>query len=214
VSNRPEYVQRLALERLGKPWMLADLENRTAVQNFFKSIFDRFLQEGLADREFTKSLATGNGYQHEQRRAELLLAAVLWRDGFTLESGDEGPDFRATKNGQSVWLELVTPEPIGIDAYDLTFPTVGEVREARRVPHAQRSLRWTAAFSAKAKQMMGDPSTGKPGYRAKGIVPRTSRMPSSLTQPSFVLGTLTYEGSVKCRMRSKSALVWARSQPR
>lgn len=49
--------------------------------------------------------------QYHQRLGELIVADRLLRDGFELSSKDFGPDFKATKNGKTVWFEVVTPNP-------------------------------------------------------------------------------------------------------
>lgn len=72
-------------------------------------MFDRFMDERLADPTFGKQVADGPNLVHEQRMAELLLADELWALGFCLSSNREGPDFLVTKDGQSIWVELTTP---------------------------------------------------------------------------------------------------------
>ncbi|KTC39161.1 hypothetical protein AO260_02995 [Pseudomonas sp. ABAC21] len=81
-----------------------------------------------------------------------LIAYLLWRDGFSLESENEGPDFLATKNGKSAWIELQTPEPAGIAKDYLKKSCTGQVRS---VPHAAINLRWTNAVAEKTKKLQG-----------------------------------------------------------
>ncbi|PIO91632.1 hypothetical protein CBI55_23695 [Pseudomonas syringae] len=151
-------LRQRVIERFAKSWSLARPENATVVLDCLTDLYDRFRAEGLADAIFEEQLTCGNDYRYTQRVGELLLADMLWRDGFTLESRDVGPDFRATKEGKTAWVELHTPEPTLIPAD--YFPVRGG-SEARRephvytVPHTAISLRLTAAIAEKKRKLLG-----------------------------------------------------------
>src|SRR4051812_43334231 len=71
-------------------------------------IYQRFKDKALDDPHFDSELAAG-GARHAQRLGEMLLFDRLEYAGFQLSSDQEGPDFRAEKDGVATWLELITP---------------------------------------------------------------------------------------------------------
>lgn len=138
---------------------------------FLTETYLRFCDDGLADPQYSKQLAFGSQYVYQQRVAELLLAEALWSDGFSLTSEDEGPDFLAKKDGETTWIELVTPEPSGIPEEFLQFPRHG----VWTFPHEQILLRWTAAVAEKTHKLLGNPATGARGYIENWIVKPADR---------------------------------------
>jgi hypothetical protein len=75
--------------------------------------FTRKDDEGksVSDPDFEGRLRRATGRQYEQRLGEMLFFDRLRREGFDLTTTNgEGPDFRATKNGTTVWFEVVTPD--------------------------------------------------------------------------------------------------------
>lgn len=151
------------LERFKASWSKAAPEYREKALEFLVATYQRFMGERLADSQFTSRLLKGSENEYQQRLGELLFAAYLWRHGFTLASSNEGPDFKATKDGHSIWMEVHTPE------IDEAYRTIvyGEVRT---VPHAERTLRWTSALKEKAEKLLGNAEKGKLGYLKNGIV--------------------------------------------
>lgn len=147
-------------------------------------IYDRFMDEGLADPHFTKQIIELNDYVHEQRMAELLLADHLWGLGFSLKSQTVGPDFLATKDGHSAWIELITPTPAGINPAWLTPSPEG----VWKYPYDEIALRYTAAFKEKHERLVGTVE-GKLGYLARDIVGQHETyviaVNQHLLQPSF-----------------------------
>jgi hypothetical protein len=132
-------------------WKRAQPANATIAVEFLTSIYDRFRAEGLADPTFETQLARGSTQTYCQRVAELLLADMLWKDGFSLKSSSAGPDFHITKEGKSAWVELQTPQPMGIPPEYLERP--GKTPVARGVPHNAINLRWTSAIAEKNRQL-------------------------------------------------------------
>lgn len=127
-------------------WRNARPEAGSNAVDYLTDLYDRFYGLGLADRIFEEQLTSGNPSRYAQRMGELLLADLLWKGGFDLISNDEGPDFRATKNGYSTWIELQTPEPMGIPAD--YYNRSGELT-VRSEPFDAISLRWTSAMAEK-----------------------------------------------------------------
>ncbi len=73
------------------------------------SVHAQFMGSGCADTQFEKNLNSSDEKIHAQRLGEMLLFDRLTHAGFELKSKDVGPDFRAEKDGEVVWLELITP---------------------------------------------------------------------------------------------------------
>lgn len=154
------------LDRVGQRWTKPPLRRRLEVLQKLSTLFDQFHQMGLADPHFSRLLARGSHAEHHQRLAEMLLAKYLWVDGFSLTSASAGPDFNAAKNGHSVWIELVTPEPKGIDPHWLN---VSHQEGVWTYPHEAIALRYTSALKEKHQKLVGDPGKSA-GYLAKGVV--------------------------------------------
>ena len=147
--------RELAIARFSSTWANARPVTRARVVEFLVSTYDRFIADGLSDPNFTKGLLSPSETTHTQRLSEMLLADMLWQQGFSLASSASGPDLRATKDGRSVWVELITPAPNGIDD---------------DFHHQAINLRWTSAIREKWKKLVGNPEKGAPGYLAQGIV--------------------------------------------
>jgi len=153
------------LRRVSHRWRRATDTNRGQLLTSLSALFDRFHDLGLADPHFSQRLANGSDNEHQQRLAEMLLAKHLWDRGFTLSSSNEGPDFRASKDNISAWIELVTPEPIGIDAGWLAPQQEG----VWSYPHCEIALRYTSALKEKHEKLVGTKAS-RPGYLKKGVV--------------------------------------------
>jgi hypothetical protein len=80
----------------------------TSVANLVKA-YEEFMSSGCADSHFDAQLSLDDKNSMAQRLGEMLLHERLKHAGFELHSNDEGPDFFAKKDGETVWLELVTP---------------------------------------------------------------------------------------------------------
>jgi hypothetical protein len=145
-------LRKKVIEKFVEGWSRARPENATLAVERLTELYDRFQEAGLADRIFEQQLTSGQPFTYAQRVGELLLADMLWRDGFSLESKNEGPDFLATKDGKSAWIELQTPEPAGIAKDYLAKFRTGQVRS---VPHAAINLRWTNAVAEKTNKLRG-----------------------------------------------------------
>lgn len=150
------------LERIRAFWPDGRPHYRQQLLGHLGHLFDRFVEAGLADPTFGKELVEGDYFQ--QRLAEMLLAEHLWSLGFELSSASAGPDYFATKDGMSAWIELITPQPTGINPGWLASPQVG----VWQYPHKEIALRYTAAIKEKHAKLVG--TRGGGGYLASGLV--------------------------------------------
>lgn len=160
------------IERFRREWP-KDVPEHARIVEFLTETYRRYCDHGLADREFARQLASANEYVYAQRVGELLLAETLWNDGFRLSSADEGPDFRAEKNGESLWIELITPEPTGLPEEYLKSREPGS--GAFHYPAQELLLRWTAAIAEKARKLLGCAKQNVKGYLERGIVKPNER---------------------------------------
>ncbi|MBS9995607.1 hypothetical protein J4H55_24405 [Vibrio alginolyticus] len=88
------------------------LSYRQLAVNYLVDVLDDYIKLGLADSHFEKSILLQSGNSYEQRLSELLVFDYLRNNGFTrLSSSNKGPDFRAEKDGQVYWFEVITPSP-------------------------------------------------------------------------------------------------------
>lgn len=130
-----------------------------------------FHDAGLCERKFQSAIKNRNYASYAQDLAEMLAAYRLHQAGFTLQRSPAsgGPDFIVTKDGATVQLEIVTPEPLDeVSAY-LNRPKEGVFS----VPLNGFLLCWTKGIASKAKQLLGDDKDQ--GWVAKGLV--DSRLP-------------------------------------
>lgn len=141
-------LRECVVKKFIESWSRARPSTRADAVEKLTELYDRFKEAGLADRHFETELCRGPAAAYSQRVGEMLLADYLWRDGFNLCSNAVGPDFFAEKDGESMWVELHTPEPTGVPGEYFEF-IPGRVFS---VPHTELSLRWTSAFSEKKRK--------------------------------------------------------------
>lgn len=144
-------------------------------------LYDRFKEAGLADGHFETQLCRGPAAAYSQRVGEMLLADYLWRDGFKLRSKAIGPDFFAEKDGESIWIELHTPEPARVPSEYFDF-LPGRVFN---VPHTELSLRWTSAFAQKKRQFDKYIADGVVGISDKCVIAINSSLLNRRGFPDF-----------------------------
>ena len=132
--------------------------------------YNEFILSQCVDSHFIPELTRNEGNKLAQRLGEMLLHERVKHAGFTLSSSDEGPDFLAQKDGESVWLELVTPS-VGDDSridelhnnVDLLHPSATASDELRN----RTLLRICAGIAAKLGKFEK--------YMKKGIVKPAER---------------------------------------
>jgi type I restriction enzyme S subunit len=132
------------LELFETKWPLV-APGHALVQQRLTKAFDSFVAKKLADQHFINELLSGKDECFAQRIGEIQLAMRMDEAGFVLASESVGPDLLATKDGQRIWLELITPEPTGIPE-EWVNPREGVLT----FPHEKVLLRWTAAIKEKA----------------------------------------------------------------
>ena len=75
------------------------------------------------------------------------------------KSGERGPDFAIVHEGQTIWVEAVTPSPEGIPSNYLEPRKKSDV-EFRPVLDAEPLLRWTSVLRDKRKKLESDKKRG------------------------------------------------------
>jgi hypothetical protein len=126
-----------------------------------------FIKSGLADVNFCKELCSGSEKRFWSRVSEALLVANLKKIGLNPETTNGGgPDFSVIDNGQKIWIEVICPEPTGVNS-EWTNPELGKLKY---FPHEQILLRWTSAIKEKAEKLLGSFDGKVKGYIDKGIV--------------------------------------------
>jgi len=125
------------------------------------ALWDKYQALGLPNAHFVSEFTSGKKSVVFQRAWEMMLARHLDAQGHHLTTAAEGPDFRFEHNGLVVWVEAVSPEPMGVPDHWLEHPKPGEFKVGD-VPHNEVLLRWTTAIEAKWKKLKT--------YRDKKIV--------------------------------------------
>ncbi|MGH8815015.1 MAG: hypothetical protein ACREX5_00395, partial [Achromobacter pestifer] len=108
-SARAYFAERWTHHRLGD-----------ALVDRLVSVCEWFHDAGLCELKFQSAIKNRNYASYAQDLAEMLAAYRLYQAGFALERSPAsgGPDFVVTKDGTTVQLEIVTPEPLNeVSAY-------------------------------------------------------------------------------------------------
>ncbi|MCF3630648.1 hypothetical protein RJ527_13435 [Thalassospiraceae bacterium LMO-SO8] len=141
----------------------------------YVQLWRRFQSMGLADAHFVSDVVRGDEGKFWERIWEMLLAQHLIRQRHTLCSTNQGPDFKLEYNGQTIWIEAISPRPTGLPEDWLKLPEPG-VPRVRSFPHEGILLRWTSAIKEKRDKLEGRRvSTSRSekvafGYRQNGHV--------------------------------------------
>jgi hypothetical protein len=145
--------------------VLAFLEKQYAGSPNYKAslinLWQSHLRLGLVNAHFVSEFTSGKKSVVFQRAWEMMLARHLDAQGHHVTTCDEGPDFRFEYCGLTVWVEAVSPEPMGVPGHWMEHPKPGEFKVGD-VPHTEVLLRWTAALKAKWEKLQS--------YRRKKIV--------------------------------------------
>lgn len=116
------------------------------------ALWEKYQALGLPNAHFVTEFTSGKKSVVFQRAWEMMLARHLDAQGHHLTTSDEGPDFRFEHNGRVVWVEAVSPEPMGVPEDWLEHPKPGEFKVGD-VPHNEVLLRWTSAIKAKWEKL-------------------------------------------------------------
>jgi type I restriction enzyme S subunit len=145
--------------------VLAFLDRQYAESPNYKTslinLWQSHLRLGLVNAHFVSELTSGKKSVAFQRAWEMMLARHLDAQGHHLTTSDEGPDFRFAYCGLTIWVEAVSPEPMGVPDHWMEPPKPGEFKVGD-VPHTEVLLRWTAAIRTKWDKLQS--------YRRKKIV--------------------------------------------
>lgn len=128
------------------------LSNRNELYRFIIQREEAFVAAGLADHHFEKEFSESSPEKFHQRLWEVNLAHFLWDQGFKLQSSARGPDFFASRNSQTVWIEAVSPLPQNIPEDYKEGRSANGGTFASVYPEQEVLLRVTSAINNKFKQ--------------------------------------------------------------
>jgi type I restriction enzyme S subunit len=126
--------------------------------DYFGDLLSTYKDSGLAPPNLVTEITSGDDGKLWAHVWEALLYHHLLACGYDFrrdrvrKSGQHGPDFGIVHNGQTIWIEAITPSPEGIPQDWLDPPKQGECK-VRTKPHEQMLLRWTSALKAKRDKL-------------------------------------------------------------
>ena len=131
-------------------------QNAPALEHYGE-LLSEYECSGLAPPHLAMEVTSGDEGKLWACVWEAMLYCHLTRLGFGVrgcvkKSGQHGPDFGITHEGQTIWIEAVTPSPQGIPQDHLIRPRAGEVKQ-RIMPHKEMLLRWTSVLRDKRKKL-------------------------------------------------------------
>jgi hypothetical protein len=130
-------------------------------------VCEGFIRSGFADAQFEAELTNGSDGAFWSRASEALIYDRIKDLGLSHPPRTgAGPDFLLTIGTQRVWIEVVCPQPSGLDEKWLDC----RMTEAGRVPHEEILLRWTSAIKEKSEKLLGNPTKSAAGYLKTGLV--------------------------------------------
>ncbi|ENN8395987.1 hypothetical protein ACAX60_004633 [Serratia marcescens] len=131
---------------------------------FLKKITDRFYELELNDNHFESEILSKDKYKYEQRMSEIIFSNRLEREGYSIQSNESGPDFKAVKNGNITWFEVITPTPDNelLEQFEDRSYALNPTHEGNSMRERNTLLKMTSAVQAKYKKIHG--------YINKGII--------------------------------------------
>ena len=131
-------------------------------KDHYRELWKAHRDAELASSHFVSELTSGRESRFRQRVWEMALGQHLIECGHHVTSRPDGePDFRIEVGGRVIWIEAVSPEPVGLPV-DWTTWKVDQPNSAGLVPFAGMLLRYTTALNAKHNKGLK--------YRETGIV--------------------------------------------
>ncbi len=124
-------------------------------------LLSAYEDSSLASPHLVEEVVSGEDGKLWARVWEAMLYRHLLNLGFKphtvgmKKSGEVGPDFGIVHQGQTIWIEAVTPSPEGIPPDCLEPPKKGEVN-FKPMPHEERLLRWTSVLKDKRTKLESD----------------------------------------------------------
>ena len=127
---------------------------RTEIDDRLHALCEWFFQAGLADRKFRSELRKCHEGNYKQHLSEMLVAKSLATEGWHLSrtKNNSGPDFLATREDQTIQIEVSTPDPLPVVA---AYINRSRGSGAYRVPRTEFLLCWTKGIDAKIQQAIG-----------------------------------------------------------
>lgn len=145
LTTRFEYFLNVSPESAQRMHRIMDAMIKT-----MENVFLEF--SGLKDSQFNGQIMSDDEGVYSQRLAELLFYYRLRRTGFgNFRSKDAGPDFVATKNGETFCFEIVTPTPN--QAVRALIARGGLTIEERNFLFRERLLSVTSVLGDKLKKL-------------------------------------------------------------
>jgi hypothetical protein len=128
------------------------------------ALLSAYEDSGLASPHLVEEVVSGEDGKLWARVWEAMLYRHLLTLGFKphtagmKKSGEHGPDFGIVHQGQTIWIEAVSPAPEGIPSDYLEPPPIwnGGPVEFKSIPYDQRLLRWTSVLGSKSKKLKSD----------------------------------------------------------
>jgi hypothetical protein len=102
------------------------------------TLWQKYLELELPNAHFVSEFTSGKKPIVFQRSWEMMLARHLDALGYELSTSDEGPDLYFEHEGQTIWVEAVSPEPKGVPDDWLEHPKPDEFKVGD-VPHTECS---------------------------------------------------------------------------
>jgi hypothetical protein len=129
-------------------------------------LLSEYEKSGLASPHFVEEIESGEAGKLWSRVWEAMLYRYLLSRGDGVDSaprkksGEHGPDFRIVHQGQTIWIEAVTPAPERIPPDYLEPPKKDEVKFLQPMLDDEPLLRWTSVLRCKRKKLKSDKKQG------------------------------------------------------
>ena len=121
------------------------------------ALWRKYLELGLPNAHFVSEFTNGKKESIFQRAWEMMIARHLDALGYHITNLEVGPDFRFERDGKTIWVEAISPEPKGLPEHWMTRPKADEFKVGD-FPHNEILLRWTAAIKEKSAKAPGLPT--------------------------------------------------------
>lgn len=135
------------------------------------ALWRKYLELGLPNAHFVSEFTNGKKESIFQRAWEMMIARHLDALGYHITNLEVGPDFRFERDGKTIWVEAISPEPKGLPEHWMTRPKADEFKVGD-FPHNEILLRWTAAIKEKWQKLLD--------YQQKKIVAGSDAYVSAL----------------------------------
>jgi hypothetical protein len=148
-----------------KKFVVARFPGNDYYADHIATLLSSYEKSGLASPHLAEEVVSGEDGKLWARVWEAMIYRHLLSLGFQphsagmKKSGERGPDFGIVDNGQTIWIEAVTPAPQGIPHNYLEPPKKGAV-EFKPVLNEEPLLRWTSVLRDKRNKLESDKRHG------------------------------------------------------